>query len=322
MALAGPHYLAFSGGVGGAKLALGLTRRLPPEQLTVIANTGDDFQHFGLHISPDLDTLMYTLAGVSNPRQGWGQADESWNFLAAMEALGGATWFRLGDRDLATHVLRTQWLCSGRSLSEVSRHLCAQLGVATTLLPMSDDPVRTWVHSAGQAMSFQEYFVQRRCEPVVSGFQYRGIERARPQPRLLECLNSSALRAVIICPSNPLVSVEPIIRLPGVSELLRAAPAPVVAVSPLVGGRALKGPLAKMMTELGMPLSAVTLARHYQGLIDCFIVDEADATLATSIEQLDMRVAVAPTIMNSLAARDRLADFIIDLVSGMQGAKT
>ena len=319
MATSAGHYLAFSGGVGGAKLALGLSRCLAPEQLTVIANTGDDFQHFGLHISPDLDTLMYTLAGVSNIEQGWGQQRETWNFLTAMEALGEDCWFRLGDRDLATHVLRTQWLQSGRSLSEVTLQLCAQLGVAANLLPMTDDPVRTWVRCTEEVIPFQHYFVKRRCQPEVSGFQFRGIEQARPQPRFLECLNSANLKGVIICPSNPFVSVDPLLHLPGIRELLQASAAPIVAVSPLVGGRAIKGPLAKMMAELGMPVTATAVARHYRGLIDCFVVDEGDATLAGEIEDLGMQVAVTQTIMHSLEERVALAEFVIDQVSSLGG---
>jgi LPPG:FO 2-phospho-L-lactate transferase len=310
------HVLALSGGVGGAKLALGLARVMEPAQLTIVANTADDFEHLGLHISPDLDTVMYTLAGLNNTRQGWGLAGETWQFLDALEKLGGETWFRLGDRDLATHVHRSQLLRQGLSLSEVTAILCRELGVSQQLLPMTDDPVRTVVVTGQGELSFQHYFVREQCEPRVSGFRFDGVQSARPQPRLLELLASGTLSAIVLCPSNPFVSVDPMLSLPGMREAIAGAGAPVIAVSPIVGGRALKGPAAKMMAELGLPASAEAVARHYRGLVDTFVLDEADAALVAPVAALGMNAAVAPTIMESLADRENLARRVLSLSRG------
>ena len=306
--------LALTGGVGGAKLALGLSHLLDPAELVMVANTADDFQLHGLHISPDLDTLMYTLAELSNREQGWGLEGESWQFLDALQNLGGDSWFRLGDRDLATHVLRTDWLQQGVSLTEVTQRLCQTLGIDHPVLPMSDDPVSTQVHTAEGTLPFQHYFVRRQCEPAVSGFDFAGIEEARPQPELMQLLAAEDLRGVIICPSNPYVSVEPILALAGVREALSACRAPVLAVSPIVAGLALKGPAAKMMAELAIPVSAEGVAEHYQGLVDCFVIDESDATLASSIEQLGMSAAVRPTIMRSFEDRLSLGRAVLALL--------
>lgn len=311
-----PHILAMSGGVGGAKLALGLARVLPPEQLTIVANTGDDFEHLGLHISPDLDTVMYTLAGLSNTELGWGLAAESWQFLEALQRLGGDSWFRLGDKDLATHVYRSARLKAGDSLSAVTQDLCSRLGVSPRLLPMTDDPVRTMVHTAGETLSFQHYFVRERCEPQVTGFHFTGLAQARPQPQVLELLNSRQLAAVVLCPSNPFVSVDPILQLPGMRAAIIASGVPVIAVSPIVSGLAIKGPTAKMMTELGMPVTALAVAQHYQGLVNCFVLDSADATLEPAIAKLGMQVMVAPTIMKTLSDREQLARRVIELAAG------
>ncbi|MCZ6830768.1 MAG: 2-phospho-L-lactate transferase [Gammaproteobacteria bacterium] len=310
---ANKKFLAISGGVGGAKLVLGLSRCLATGQLSIVANTGDDFRHHGLHISPDLDTVMYTLAALNDTERGWGLASESWNFLAALETLGGETWFRLGDRDLATHIQRSQLLAEGHTLSQVTRRLCQQLGVQYPLWPMSDDEVSTVVHTGEGALPFQHYFVRRQCEPAVTGFEFAGIDAARPQPDFMAQLASSDLSGVIICPSNPFVSVDPILGLPGVRQALRECKAPVIAVSPIVAGMAIKGPAAKMMAELGVPVTALAVAQHYQGVIDCFVVDESDAKLAASIEQLGMTVAVSSTIMKTLAEREALASAIIEL---------
>ena len=306
-------FLAISGGVGGAKLVLGLSRCLDDEALYVVANTGDDFIHQGLHISPDLDTVMYTLAGLNDGEQGWGLAGESWNFLAALGQLGGETWFKLGDRDLATHVFRSQQLAAGQTLSTATTLMCQQLGVASRLLPMSDDRVSTLVYTDEGALPFQHYFVRRQCQPAVTGFEFAGIAAARPQAEFMALLGATDLSAVIICPSNPFVSVDPILGLPGVREALRDSGAPVIAVSPIVAGLAIKGPAAKMMAELGVPVTALAVAQHYQGVIDCFVVDQSDAKLAASIEQLGMGVAVMPTVMKSLADREALARAVIDL---------
>jgi len=300
--------LAFAGGVGGAKLALGLARVLAPEQLTLVVNTGDDFEHLGLHISPDLDTVMYTLAGLANPETGWGQADETWNFLEAVGKLGGETWFRLGDRDLATHVERTRRLRVGESLSQITRDFCQRLDVSAEIIPMSDDPVRTIVHTDEGALPFQEYFVHRRCEPRVRDFEFLGVTSARPHPLLLERL--AVAEALIYCPSNPYVSLAPILALPGLRTLIdsrRRAGLPVVAVSPIVGGQALKGPAAKMMRELGLESTAVALAEHYTGTIDGLIIDRADADSASRIESLGLKTLVTDTIMSTEADKIRLA---------------
>jgi LPPG:FO 2-phospho-L-lactate transferase len=308
--------LAFSGGVGGAKLALGLSRILPPERLTIVANTGDDFEHLGLHIAPDLDTVMYTLAGLSNTELGWGLAGESWEFLDALQKLGGDSWFKLGDRDLATHVVRTQGLAGGLSLTAVTSGLCESLGVHPRLLPMSDDPVRTMVKTGRGEMLFQHYFVREQCRPAVDGFRFAGIEDARPQSDMLELLQNQELAAIVLCPSNPFVSIDPIMALPGLREAIRGSGAPVIAVSPIVSGLAIKGPAAKMMAELDMPVTAAAVARHYCGLVDYFVLDEADATLAAEIEDLGMKVEVAPTIMKTLEDREALAARVLALVGG------
>jgi len=296
--------IALSGGVGGAKLALGLSRVLPEGDLTVIANTGDDFHHLGLAISPDIDTLLYTLAGLDNQTTGWGRRDESWNFMAALEALGGETWFRLGDRDLATHIERTRRLGAGETLSQITDDFCRRFGIATRILPMSDDPVRTRVKTKDGWLDFQPYFVRRRCEPIISAIEFAGAADARPQPELLASLADPALAAVIICPSNPFISIEPILALRGVRAALRDCAAPVVAVSPIIGGRAVKGPTAKMMRELGLETSAAAVAQRYEDLVGAYIVDNADVA---SCEDLDCAVVPAKALMETLADREALA---------------
>ena len=311
--------LALSGGVGGAKLALGLSRVLPAEALTVVANTADDFEHLGLYIAPDLDTVMYTLAGLNDRQRGWGLAGESWQCLEALEQLGGESWFQLGDRDLATHIRRTALLREGQGLAAATAELCAQLGVATRILPMSDDPVRTIVDTDEGELAFQHYFVREQCRPRVTGFRFEGLEQARPQQGLLELLADPELGLVVICPSNPFVSVDPIIRLPGLADALRAAAAPLVAVSPIVSGKAIKGPAAKMFEELGLQASAESVAAHYAGLVDTFILDAADVTLAPRIAEQGMQVVTAPTIMNTLEDREQLARRVLELAAPLAG---
>jgi len=303
----GKRVLALSGGVGGAKLALGLSKLLSPDQLTIACNTGDDFDHLGLRICPDLDTVMYTLSGRNNTELGWGLAGESWRVLETLGQLGGETWFRLGDMDIATHLARSEWLRQGETLSTATRRLCAALGVAHPLLPMSDDPVSTLVHTDQGVLSFQHYFVREQCRPAVRGFEFRGIDNARPQPELMALLDSADLAAVLICPSNPFVSVDPILKVPGVRAALRATRAPVIAVSPIVGGIAIKGPTAKMMAELDMPSSALAVAGHYGDLLDGFIIDETDAAQARDITGSGVAVRVAQTVMKTLDDRIMLA---------------
>ena len=299
--------LALAGGVGGAKLAHGLARALAPEALVVAVNTGDDFEHLGLHVSPDLDTVMYTLAGIANPDTGWGVAGETWSFMAAIERLGGETWFRLGDRDLATHVERTRRLRAGDSLSAVTKALCAALGIGPAVLPMSDDAVRTVVLSGDERIPFQDYFVRLACAPEVTGFAFEGAEDARPAPALAALFTDPALAAIVICPSNPYVSIAPILAVPGIAPFLRARRIPAVAVSPIVGGAALKGPAAKMMGEIGAEVSARGVARYYGDMIDGLIIDRADGGLAAAIEAEGTAVLVTDTVMRSTCDRERLA---------------
>jgi LPPG:FO 2-phospho-L-lactate transferase len=302
------NIVALSGGVGGAKLALGLYRILPPDALTIIVNTGDDFEHLGLAISPDLDTLLYTLSGQDNPELGWGRRGETWNFMAALEALGGETWFRLGDGDLATHIERTRRLNSGESLSAITDDFRRRLGIAAHLLPMSDDPVRTRLLTPEGRLDFQDYFVRLRCAPVVQEIAFAGAETARPHPDFVSALADPRLRSVVICPSNPFISVDPILAVPGIRAALRQCPAPVVAVSPIIAGKAVKGPTAKMMGELGLPVDAAAVARHYRDFLDLYIADEEDAA---SVAALEVPVVLARTLMQTLADREALAQTVI-----------
>ena len=291
--------LALAGGVGGAKLARGLAGALDPGRLTVAVNTGDDFEHMGLPISPDLDTVMYTLAGRANADTGWGVADETRSFMEALEDYGGETWFQLGDRDLATHVMRREMLNGGKSLSEATDALAGALGVQHRIVPMSDQPVRTVVETDEGTLPFQEYFVRRRCKPRVSSFRFEGLETALPSPGLAGALKDPTLEAVVICPSNPYVSVAPIVGIPAVAKFIEARKVPVVAVSPIVGGAAIKGPAAKMMAELGAETSAVGIARHYGGRIDGIVIDEIDTALASDIRALGIAVDITQTVMRS-----------------------
>lgn len=299
--------LALSGGIGGGKLALGLSRVMPPERLVVIANTGDDFEHLGLSISPDLDTLMYTLADLSDPDKGWGRRSETWAFMAALGALGGETWFQLGDGDLATHVERTRRLAAGETLSRITDAFCCRLGVRPRILPMSDDRVRTRLRSFEGWLDFQDYFVRRRCAPAVTELMYDGAASAHPQADFMAALADPRLRAVVICPSNPYLSIDPILALPGVREALKACPAPVVAVAPIIGGRAVKGPTAKMMRELGMPVTAAAVAQHYDGLIDLYVVDTSEREVSLP----NVRTVKAAILMSTLADREALAKSVL-----------
>ena len=296
--------VALCGGVGGAKLALGLYRVLAPGELTVIVNTGDDFEHLGLYVCPDLDTTLYTLAGLANPVLGWGRRDEAWSFMAALAELGGETWFRLGDKDLALHVERTRALRAGATLSEVTSELARRLGVRAVLVPMSDQPVRTRLSTSEGELAFQEYFVRRRCEPQVRAISFFGVTAASASPAALAALRSSALEAVILCPSNPYLSLDPLLAVPELAAALAARRAPALAVTPLVGGEAVKGPTAKIMRELGLAPTAPAIARHYGARIDGFVLDRADATQAASC---GCPVHVTDTLMHSLADRERLA---------------
>jgi LPPG:FO 2-phospho-L-lactate transferase len=308
------------GGVGGVKLVLGLARVLAPERLLVVVNTGDDFEHLGFTICPDLDTVTYTLADLADPTRGWGRADETWHFMDTLRHLGGADWFNLGDHDLALHAARTQRLQAGDSLSRITADVLRTFGIAVPVVPMSDDPVRTVVETDEGALPFQHYFVRRRCEPRVTGFRFEGIERAQPHPAFIAALTDA--EAVLIAPSNPYVSVDPILGLPGVRAALRDSPAPVLAVSPIVGGQALKGPAAKMMAELGVPASAEAVARHYRGLIDALVIDVADAGAHDAIAALGMRAVATNTVMKNLDDRMALARDVLDIAAGIDRRAT
>ena len=272
-------YVALSGGIGGAKLALGLARLLG-ERLTVIVNTGDDFEHLGLEISPDVDTTLYTLAGIANPETGWGRRDETWSFMEAIGELGGPTWFKLGDRDLATHVERTQRLRAGETPTAVTAHLARRLGVTARILPMTDAPVRTVVESDAGTLAFQDYFVREQCRPAVRSLRYEGAAAARVTSEAAAALSAATLGGIIVCPSNPWLSIDPILAVPGLREAIRASGAPVVAVTPIVAGKAVKGPTAKIMAELGLPPDVGSIVRHYGDLLDQVVVDAADGAAA------------------------------------------
>ena len=300
--------VALCGGIGGAKLALGLSRVVAGADLMVVANTGDDFEHFGLAISPDLDTVMYTLAGLDDPQRGWGRRNETWTFMAALEALGGETWFALGDGDLATHVERTRRLRAGEALSTVTADFCRRLGIAARLVPMTDDIVRTRLRTDEGWLDFQDYFVRRRCAPRVLEVIYDGAATAHAHPDVLAALGDPRLRAVVICPSNPFLSIEPILAVPDLREAIARAAAPVVAVSPIIGGRAVKGPTAKMMSELGLEVSAAAVARRYRDLLDAYVLDGADAAEAG---KLGIPVTLAHTLMTTLADRENLAQHVL-----------
>jgi LPPG:FO 2-phospho-L-lactate transferase len=299
--------LALAGGVGGAKLAHGLSRILPPDDLAIVVNIGDDFEHLGLHVSPDIDTVMYTLAGIANPETGWGIAGETWSFMDALGVLGGETWFRLGDRDLATHVERTRLLADGAPLSAVTARFARKLGVAATVVPASDDPVRTLVATDEGDLEFQHYFVRRQCEPRVLSLSYRNAEAAQPAPVGDKPWTEMEIAGVIICPSNPYLSIAPIVAMPAVRARLMNRRFRVVAVSPIVAGQALKGPAAKIMAELGTAPSALAVARFYAGLVDFFVIDRSDAALADDIRQVGMEPVVMDSVMKSVADRERLA---------------
>jgi LPPG:FO 2-phospho-L-lactate transferase len=303
--------------VGGAKLVDGLAGVLPPEDLTVIVNTGDDFEHLGLAICPDLDTVTYTLAGVANPETGWGRRDESWSFLKAVEALGGPTWFKLGDRDLALHVERTRRLREGEPLSAVTGRIVETMGIAVRLLPMTDRPVRTRVLTADGELGFQEYFVKLRCEPAVRGFRFEGAEAAEPAPGVIEALREAEL--IVFCPSNPWVSLDPILSVPGIRAAVQGKPS--IGVSPIVGGAALRGPAAKMFRELGIEPSALAVAEHYRGILGALVIDTQDARLAEPIARLEIRPFVTNTVMLDRSDRLSLARQVLQYASELERAR-
>ena len=301
--------VVLTGGVGGAKLVLGLQQFVPASDLTAIVNTGDDFDHLGLRVSPDIDTLLYTLSGLADREKGWGRGDETWSFMAALKAIGGEDWFLLGDRDLALHVERTRRLAAGQSLSQVTAGFAASLGVKPNILPMSDDRIATRVVTDEGVLDFQDYFVRRRCAPRLQAVRFDGAGAARTAPGVLEALADPDLAAILIAPSNPWLSVDPILAVPGLRDALVAAKAPVVGVTPLPGGQAVKGPTAKIMAELGVELTAASIERHYAGLVGAWLLDAADPPIETPhafcdtwMRSLDDRVRVARAAL-ALAAR-------------------
>ncbi|HKX36701.1 MAG TPA: 2-phospho-L-lactate transferase [Rhizorhapis sp.] len=293
--------VVLTGGVGGAKLVLGLTRVLPPDRITAIVNTGDDFEHLGLQISPDIDTLLYTLSRKANEQQGWGREGESWGFMDALRSLGGEDWFLLGDGDLAIHVLRTKRKAQGDRLSAITRDFAAAWGIEATILPMTDDNVATFVATDEGDLPFQRYFVERRCTPVVRSVRFEGAHSAAPAPGVLDALLSEETSAIFIAPSNPYLSIDPILSVPAIRAALAEAQAPVVAISPIVGGKAVKGPTAKLMGEMGVAVSPAAIASHYEGVIDGLLVDERD--------QMDIALPIASTdtLMITLDDRARVA---------------
>ena len=312
------HVIALSGGVGGAKLSLGLSQVLAPGQLSIVVNTGDDFEHLGLPISPDVDTTLYTLGNVQNPETGWGRRDESWACLETLEQLGGDTWFRLGDRDIATHLFRLSLLRDGKSLSEATAALAQALGIHHAILPMSDDPVRTFVTTPDGDLPFQEYFVKLQCAPEARSFRFEGIETARPSAGFQSRLDDPGLSGIVICPSNPFVSVDPILGLPSIRQKLREDHIKVIAVSPIVGGQAIKGPAAKMMAELKIPANPASVADHYRDILSGLIMDSVDADQARVIESThNIPVLVCNTVMTDLESKTALAKDALQFLSDL-----
>ncbi|MDB5374930.1 MAG: 2-phospho-L-lactate transferase [Belnapia sp.] len=301
--------IALSGGIGGAKLALGLSHILPPEELLIVANTGDDFEHLGLSISPDIDTLTYALAGLDNTELGWGRRDETWSFMETLGSIGGETWFRLGDRDLALHVERTRRLRAGETLSAVTADVARRLGIRPRLLPMSDDPVRTRIRSDAGWIDFQDWFVRQQCRPAFHGLEFAGVTTARPQPELLAALRAGP-RAVVICPSNPFISIEPILAVPGLRAAIAGCGAPVIAVSPIIAGQAVKGPTATMFAQSGVAPSAAAAAARYADILTHYLMEPGDD--ATGIAA---QVSRAPSLMRSLEDKVALARAVLAAIS-------
>ncbi|MFK7829879.1 MAG: 2-phospho-L-lactate transferase [Congregibacter sp.] len=309
-------YLLITGGVGGARLCDGFYRSARPQDLTILVNTGDDFEHCGLHISPDVDTLLYTLSEQADSKRGWGLQNETWDTLERLGDLGGETWFQLGDQDLATHLRRTAMLRAGSSLESVVKALAQAMGIGASVIPMSSQPLRTVIHTADEVLSFQDYFVRRRCEPVVQRVEFVGAANAQMPESLLTQMASTELETIVICPSNPFVSVGPILAVPGLKEALARSPAPVVAVSPIVGGKAIKGPAANMLAQLAYPVSALGVARYYAdtapGLINSLIVDNIDIELIPAIRELGIDATATATVMHDIPERCRLASWLIE----------
>jgi LPPG:FO 2-phospho-L-lactate transferase len=302
--------VALAGGVGAARFLDGLARAIAAERLFIIGNTGDDAEIHGLHVSPDLDTVVYTLAGLAHRRQGWGLQGDSFRCLEALGRLGGETWFRLGDRDLATHVYRTERLRAGAALSRVTREIAAALGVGAAVVPATDQRLRTRVRTPAGVLEFQDWFVRGRARGRVLGLRFEGARRARPAAGVLEAIGGAA--AIVVCPSNPFISIGPILAVPGIREALRRAAAPVAALSPIVGGRALKGPAARMMKSMGLRASAAAVAELYRDFVDVLVLDRVDAAQAARVEALGMRAVVTSTVMRGPGSRRALAAKVME----------
>ena len=305
--------LALAGGVGGAKLVLGLSKILKPEELSIVVNTADDDMFHGLHVSPDVDTVIYALSGLTNKTTGWGVDGDSFRTLSALKRLGDETWFQLGDLDLATHIKRTSMLRAGKSLSEATQHLAKNLGILHDVIPMSDDSVKTKAITKSEELDFQDYFVRRKCEPAIQEIKFEGISTAKPSQQFIDAISQA--ETIIICPSNPIVSIAPIIELPGIKELISNFKGKRIAVSPIIGKQALKGPAAKMMMELNEDVSSIGVAKRYIGICDWFVIDKADTEEANEIEKLGMNVHITSTIMNSDEEKIDLAKKILSLIN-------
>ncbi len=304
---------ALAGGIGAARFLSGLIEIVPQENLTVVVNTGDDFRWMGQYVCPDLDTVTYALAGLANPETGWGVRGDTFHCLDRLKELGGESWFHIGDLDLATHLFRTRLLEGGYSLSEATAAICGRNGVRCRIVPMSDSPIPTIVHTEEGVLAFQDYFVRRECKPRVLGFTFENVEHSKPAPGVLEDLASAAV--IIVCPSNPFISIGPILAVPGIRETIRSARATVVSVSPIIGGRAVKGPSAAMLSQLGHPASAAAVAAIYADILDTFILDSRDNAFSEVIADLGLTVCTTDTLMDTQEARVNLARVVLECVS-------
>jgi LPPG:FO 2-phospho-L-lactate transferase len=303
---------ALAGGVGGAKMVSGIAELVRPDNFTVIVNTGDDFDWMGLQVCPDLDTIIYTLARLANPLTGWGIHNDSFHTLNRLKELGCDGWFLIGDRDLATHLFRSELKREGKSLTEIVRLLCRRNGVMVNVVPMCDSPVPTLVHTGDGTLEFQDYFVRRKCKPIVTGFSFSGAESVHPAPGLIQAIDGAD--AVILCPSNPFISIGPILAVPGIRHSLNSTRATVMAVSPIIRGESIKGPTAAMLSQMGMPVSAVSVAKMYRDFLDIFVVDESDENLIPGTLEYGIDARRAPILMNDQQARHNLARLLLEML--------
>ncbi len=309
--------LLITGGVGGAKLSLGFSKIYDSSLLSFVVNTGDDFEYLGLSICPDIDTLIYSLSSQVDKERGWGLSNETWNSLDSLEKLGCETWFKLGDKDLATHIYRSYQMKRGRSLSEVTSDIAAKFLINSLIMPMSDDSIRTILRTSEGDLDFQDYFVRRQCMPIIRSVSLDNVETSRPSPVLQNYFTNTSPKAIVICPSNPFLSIDPILSVPGLCKLILDSDAPVLAVSPIVNGDSLKGPTAKILTEFGMSVCALEVAKYYQnkypGLISTFVIDNSDSELSDKIQELGIDVFVTDTIMNTERKKKALAESLLSL---------